>query len=162
MARAARSNSADNYHEFRKRVKDQWYHIRLLESLWTPVMEARESSLKELETWLGDDHNLVLFREKLEREPEKYGGRPVIDLMSTLAERRMKVLRRNALSLGERLYQDNPASFVKRMSKLWNAWQDEPDSMKESQKEQRSGLKKQPGKASSAKSPARKGKTAAA
>jgi len=48
----------ENFHEWRKRAKDHWYHIRLLENLWTAAMEAYESSLKTLDQCLGADHNL--------------------------------------------------------------------------------------------------------
>ena len=61
--------TADNFHDLRKRVKDHWYHIRLLEGLWTDVMQAHEKSLKDLETWLGDDHNLAVLRERISPSP---------------------------------------------------------------------------------------------
>ena len=63
LARVRKNPRPENLHELRKRVKDHWYHIRLLESLWTGVMSAYEKSLKDLETWLGNDHNLVVLRE---------------------------------------------------------------------------------------------------
>jgi len=52
----------ENYHEWRKRVKEHWYHVRLLEV--TVADGGYEKSLKELETALGEDHNLVLLQEK--------------------------------------------------------------------------------------------------
>ena len=56
-------------HEWRKRVKDHWYHIRLVEDLWTEVMAGYEKSLKELETWLGDHHNLEVLKATLTAHP---------------------------------------------------------------------------------------------
>ncbi len=80
----------ENYHDWRKRVKDHWYHVRLLESLWTEVLEAREASLKNLETWLGDDHNLVVLCDKLTNEPEKYGEADGVQLFSDAGRRASK------------------------------------------------------------------------
>src|SRR5262249_41582496 len=65
LARARKDPGAQTYHELRKRVKDHWYHMRLLENLWSDVISAYEKSLKDLETWLGDDHNLAVLREKI-------------------------------------------------------------------------------------------------
>jgi CHAD domain-containing protein len=137
----------ENYHEWRKRVKDHWYHVRLLESLWTDVMQAHEGSLKNLETWLGDDHNLVVLHSKLEGNPEQYGEQKNIQLFLTLADQHQKELRDNAMSLGQRVYEQKPGEFTRNLSKLWDAWQEQPAGMKEVQKEQRSAAKKQPGRA---------------
>jgi hypothetical protein len=149
MATAQDDPRPENYHEWRKRVKDHWYHVRLLESLWTEVIQAREASLKNLETWLGDDHNLVVLRDKLSNEPEKYGDADGVHLFLALAGEHQKELRENALSLGQRIYEEKPRQFTQSMSKLWDVWQQQPDSMKEIQKEQRKAPQKQPGKAAS-------------
>ncbi|MBV9405970.1 MAG: CHAD domain-containing protein [Acidobacteriaceae bacterium] len=154
MAVAEKDPTPQNYHEWRKRVKDHWYHIRLLESLWTDVMRAREGSLKNLETWLGDDHNLVVLREKLDQNPEAFGEAKDLQLFATLMDQHQKELRDNALSIGQRVYEEKPRQFTRNLEKLWDAWQNQPDSMKEVQKEQRNGAKKQPGRATQA--PARK------
>ncbi len=137
MAAAQADPCPENYHEWRKRVKDHWYHVRLLESLWTEVMQAHEASLKNLETWLGDDHNLVVLRGKLQSEPEKYGEAQDIQLFFTLADQHQKELREKSTSLGQRVYEEKPKRFTKNIAKLWDAWQKQPDSMKQEQKAQR-------------------------
>jgi CHAD domain-containing protein len=142
MTTAQSDPRPENYHEWRKRVKDLWYHIRLLESLWTGVMHAHEASLKDLETWLGDDHNLVVLREKLESKPEDYGDGKDIEVFLALADQHQKELRENAISLGQRVYEEKPRQFIKNIAKLWDAWQQQPDSMKEQQREERQIVKK--------------------
>ncbi len=114
-------------------------------------MQAHEASLKNLETWLGDDHNLVVLCDKLHKEPEKYGDAKDIQLFLTLAGTYQKELRENAISLGQRVYEEKPRQFTQNLSKLWDAWQHQPDSMKEVEKEQRQPAKKQPAQAASAK-----------
>lgn len=142
MREARSSDRPELFHEWRKRAKDHWYHVRLLESCWTEIMQAREASLHDLETWLGDDHNIVVLAQEIEDQPEHYGSGNDVALFLTLAQSQQKELRENALSLGERIYEGKPARFVTDIRNLWNAWQDQPDSMKEQQKLQR----KSPGK----------------
>src|SRR5205823_10891030 len=50
----------EHFHEWRKRVKDHWYHMKLLEDLLGGAIKQREKDLKDLQEWLGDDHNLVV------------------------------------------------------------------------------------------------------
>jgi CHAD domain-containing protein len=138
-----KDGSAENFHYFRRRAKDHWYHVRLLESLWTEVMQAHEGSIKKLEQWLGDDHNLVVLREMVEDEPEKYGGEEEIRIFVSLADQEQKEMRQEAISMGQRVYEQKPRQFVTDMSKLWDAWLKQPDSMKDAQKQQRQGAKKQ-------------------
>lgn len=158
MSAARKDGTPESYHEWRKRVKDHWYHVRLVESLWTEVMQAHESSLHDLETWLGDDHNLVVLCEKLDREPEKYGDEENMRLFRALIEQEQKELREKSLSLGERVYERKPRRFLQDTEKLWDTWHKQPESMKDEEKQQRPAAKKQPAQAVSA----RLGKTAAA
>ena len=53
-------------HKLRKRVKDHWYHMRLLEGLWPTVMDARINEINALTDLLGDGHDLVVVRQALE------------------------------------------------------------------------------------------------
>jgi CHAD domain-containing protein len=113
---------SENYHEWRKRVKDHWYHVRLIHAP-TDEMKAYEKSLKELETGLGDDHNLVMLREKISSDPQVYGAQRDVDLFLELMGNQQRELRRNATLLGERVYDDKPGRFTKRMRRMWNARQ---------------------------------------
>jgi CHAD domain-containing protein len=125
----------ENYHEWRKRVKDHWYHVRLLEDLWTDIMRAYEKSLDDVQNWLGDDHNLVLLREQIVAEPNSYGSDKEISLFLKLAEKYQKELRDSACSLGKRVYyEEKPREFVHRMRQLWDEWQVQPQSLEELQR----------------------------
>lgn len=146
MATARKQSSPEAFHEWRKRVKDHWYHVRLLESLWTEVLQARESALKELETWLGDDHNLFVLCGKLKDDPERYGGEENSQFFTGLMEEYSQELREKALSLGERIYEQKPKLLMREMSRLWDAWQNEPASMQQDE-QQEVAQKKGPGQA---------------
>lgn len=128
LARAKKDPSAENFHQLRKRVKDHWYHIRLLEGLWTEVMEAYEKSLKDLEDWLGNDHNLTVLRDRIAAEPAFFGKEEAIDLIFNLISGYQKELRAAAVPLAERIYEEKPRDFARRMKHLWETWQAEPAS----------------------------------
>jgi CHAD domain-containing protein len=130
MARARKSGSDVDFHEWRKTVKYHWYHIRLLERSWTDLLQAYERSLKDLETWLGDDHNLVVLRDRILATPAAYGSPRTTAIALDLIGRYQKELRANALSLGERIYAEKPVHFRYHMHGVWDAWKSQPKSMK--------------------------------
>lgn len=132
LARAAENRTADHLHDLRKRVKDHWYHIRLLENLWTDVMVAYEKSLKDLETWLGNDHNLAVLRERIVAEPAFYGTREDTDLLLDLIDRYQTELRDAAIALAQRVYAEKPREFVARMHHLWDTWKHQPTILEQS------------------------------
>ena len=123
LARARKHPLPENYHEWRKRAKDHWYQVRLLEGVWDGTMPAYERRLKDLETWLGEDHNLVVLQEKAMAEPGFYGRQPEIALFVKLIGKYHKELRGNALALGERIYDEKPRQFTRRMRRMWDAGQ---------------------------------------
>jgi CHAD domain-containing protein len=123
--------SPENYHRLRKRVKDHWYHLRLLENLWSRIMKASEKSLKDLESWLGNDHNLFVLRTRLVAEPAFYGKQKDVDLTLKLIDKYQKELREQSLSLAERIFDEKPADFTRRMKHLWDTWRHEPRSLEE-------------------------------
>jgi CHAD domain-containing protein len=119
LAFVRKNPTPELFHEWRKRVKDHWYHIRLLEGTWTEATRSCERTLKELETCLGDDHNLAVLRERVvahENVPELAGLLVAVD-------NRQKLLRDRALRLGERLYATRPIDFVRQAEELWDSWQ---------------------------------------
>jgi hypothetical protein len=90
--------------------------------------------LKDVETWLGDDHNRVLLRERLIAEPDLFGASKSIDPVPGLIEKLQKELRDNATSVGERIYREKLRHPTRRMRQLRNEWQAEPKSLEEFEK----------------------------
>lgn len=124
MTTALRHPAPETFHDWRKRVKDHWYHVRLLEDVWTDVMGGYEKSLKQLEDWLGSDHNLVVLRDKVTAEPEFYGSPEDIEAFLDVLARYEKEMRGQALEMGARVYAESPGQIARRMQRLWDAWQD--------------------------------------
>jgi len=105
-------------HAWRKRVKDLWYQLRILQGVWPePVGEMSEQAHRLAEL-LGDHHDLTLLREDLARrsvlgEREALGG---------VIERRQQELFEAALDLGARLFAERPKAFAARFEAYWRAW----------------------------------------
>jgi len=100
------------FHSWRKRVKDHWYHVRLLEGLDSHAA-SRARALRHLEKCLGDDHNLVLLRGKLLEDPSRFGDEKTISLVLGCAVKYQTSLRRRALKLGKRAFASKPRVFEK-------------------------------------------------
>jgi CHAD domain-containing protein len=119
--RARRNPDAARLHEWRKRVKDHWYQMRLLGPFFEGAGE-HEKDLRNLQNLLGDDHNLTLLAEALSSKPLP-GTPAAAELCRGLIERYQKELRENALALGPRIYSEKPRKFTSRMEALWDVWQ---------------------------------------
>jgi len=121
MAAARENPIPENWHTWRKRVKDHWYHVRLLAGVWDGSMPAYERRLKDLETWLGEDHNLVVLREKVTSEPNFYGSPAQIALFGRLIGKYQRHLRGAALELGGQIYGPKAQEIVKAMRRMWDS-----------------------------------------
>ncbi len=59
-------------------------------------------------------------------KPNLYGAQEETDLVLDLIDKYQKELRDNSLLLGERIYEERPRQFMRRMKHLWLAWQAHP------------------------------------
>jgi CHAD domain-containing protein len=110
---AGEEPATETLHEWRKRVKELWYHHMLLHELWPPVMQAVGDDAHELSDRLGDDHDLAVLAGWLaERAPS---DAPVFDAV----EAKRQALQADAFELGARLYADSPSAYVQRLERLW-------------------------------------------
>jgi len=112
---ARREPSVEALHEWRKRVKDLWYHHTLLRALWPPVMAAIGDEAHELSDRLGDDHDLAVLAGWVSENAQ---AGP--DLFEAVERRRAK-LQAEAFALGARVYAEKPRAFVGRLGRLWDA-----------------------------------------
>jgi hypothetical protein len=110
MADLAAASGAVEFHEWRRRVKEHWYQVRLFEARH-PAARARARSLKTLESTLGEDHNLALFGQILLRHSDRLGGARTTSLVIGCIQKRQRALRRRALASGHRLFASKPKTF---------------------------------------------------
>ncbi len=109
--------TTDNFHVWRRRVKDHWFHVRLIEARCGNRLVSYERRLEALDDCLGEYHNFALLRAIVMSETE---------VPRQEAARRMRIirkyqgeLRRKAYSLGARIYTEKPRHFVRRVHALW-------------------------------------------
>jgi CHAD domain-containing protein len=122
--RAARElPTAEHMHEWRKRVKDFWYHASLLEeTTWKPVMTALADEAHELSDRLGDDHDLAVLVEWAHAHSSTLNGAdPMLRGFDVIVESRRRELQEEAFVYGDRLYADKPSEFVGRVERWWEA-----------------------------------------
>jgi CHAD domain-containing protein len=113
---------AANFHEFRKCAKDLRYQLDLLAKLWPEVLSGYSKSAKNLEQYLGDDHNLTVLTDVLNGKSRQYGAFKIIP--GLIAKKQGKV-RDKARLLAGRLYAEPPKVWGARLNTSWLAWQAE-------------------------------------
>lgn len=119
MEQALAIPSDENFHEWRKRVKDHWYHVRLLRNLWPKVMDAYGREMKALSDALGNDHDLAVLAPVLRSEPESFGGPDLVPGILDLVSRRRSEFQAQARTLGRRIYAEKPRVLVTRFKSRW-------------------------------------------
>jgi CHAD domain-containing protein len=113
--------SPEAVHEWRKRVKDLWYHLRLVRDAWRPVLAGLADEAHELADLLGDHHDLEVLGADASARGELAGDDQLTALLE-LIERRQDELLELAIPIGERLYAERPKVFIKRARCYWRAW----------------------------------------
>ena len=116
-AQAKKHPTADAFHQWRKRVKDHWYHARLLSEVANPDWSRRLDRLEVLEGLLGDDHNLAVLSEFFAED------RQFASISHKLHEISLQ-LRAEALSVGKELYANKWSAVADELTDghmLWPA-----------------------------------------
>ena len=106
----------ENFHEWRKRVKDIWYQLRILQPLNRVVLEEMAHDAEVLGELLGREHDLVFLLARLEKESGDEALTGELSQLQKLIGKRCKRLRRDALELGRRFYAEPAKAFAKRIS----------------------------------------------
>jgi CHAD domain-containing protein len=120
--RAQELPSPEHMHEWRKRVKDLWYHVSLLQEAWKPVMSALADEAHELSDRLGDEHDVSVLIEWAHRHASALnGGDPMLRGFDVIGASRRRELQQEAFDYGARLYADKPSRFVSRIEGWWDA-----------------------------------------
>jgi CHAD domain-containing protein len=114
--------SAENVHEWRKRVKDLWYHLRLLRDSWPETLSGMSDQAHELSDLLGDHHDLTVLGQDAQMRPELAGDAAGLSAAKSLITDRQRELMEAAVPIGERCYAESPKAFAKRLRTYWQAW----------------------------------------
>jgi hypothetical protein len=71
---------------------------------------------------LGDDHDLTLLKQTLTADREQFGDAEATEVLLALIEHRQTDLRKQALLLAERFFEESAADFARRLKGYWRAW----------------------------------------
>ncbi len=112
--------TTENFHSWRKRVKDIWYQARLLQSLNRAVICEMAEAAKTLGQHLGNLHDLAFFRARLAREQGcREDERSVLLGLTCTRERELEEI---VLDLGARFFAEKPGVFEKRLLRYAPKW----------------------------------------
>jgi CHAD domain-containing protein len=101
------------WHEWRKRVKDLWYALRILQPTAGKQLKGAVSDADRLSEALGDHNDIALLRAAAgDTAPEPFVA---------ALDRRRDELRLTAVPLGLRLYAESPKRFTRRLGAYWDA-----------------------------------------
>jgi CHAD domain-containing protein len=116
LAKTIRKPVPENFHAWRKRVKDLWYQLRILQPLNRVVLEEMAHEAEVLGELLGREHDFYFLLTRLEKESGDEVLRDELMQLRELISKRGKRLRRDALELGRRFYAEPSKAFSKRIS----------------------------------------------
>jgi CHAD domain-containing protein len=119
MRRAMTEPLEENFHEWRKLVKDHGYQLRLLRATWPVAVKDRLAEVDRLSEILGDERDISLLAQVVAGEitiRRRVGRRRA--LPDVIDQRRVGLLAK-AMELGERLFWERPAQMLVR----FRGWQ---------------------------------------
>jgi CHAD domain-containing protein len=128
---ATNSPTVEKLHEWRKQAKYLRYQLEILRPLWPERMEELADEADRMTELLGDDHDAAVLRQKLTDDPERVGGAGNVELLVALLDRRRTELQQEAITLGERFFQEPSRPFARGLKGYWKAFRshaaDQPD-----------------------------------
>jgi len=105
LKRARKRATPARLHEWRKRAKEHWYHLRLLG-------DPRREAFDELGDVLGRANDFAVLRQVVRAEMEKIAAEETRLALDTEIERRRAELAAEALRRGDDLYAASPSNFA--------------------------------------------------
>ncbi len=115
--------TSENLHEWRKRVKYLWYHLRILKPIWPNPMGVFSKEVHQLADYLGEDHDLAVFRQLLTGQPKPITDHPSLAALLDCLQVQRAQLQLSAESLGHRVYAESPKPFIQRLGAYRQTWQ---------------------------------------
>jgi CHAD domain-containing protein len=106
----------ENFHAWRKRVKDIWYELRILQPLNRVVLQQMAHDAEILGELLGREHDLDFLLARLKKESADETLEDELAQLEKLIGKQGRRLRRDALELGRRFYAEPAKAFAKRIS----------------------------------------------
>ncbi len=119
MKKASRNGIDELFHDWRKRVKDLWYHCTLLRDMCPDFLDERIAQLDELSDILGAEHDLQVLLQLMDQAAGDIEG---IEVLRVCALREQQELRQRGFDLGKLVYAEKPAAMISELSAYWKEW----------------------------------------
>ncbi len=119
MKRCGKHPKIEDIHLWRKRVKDHWYHARLLEKTFPKDMPKRAKLAGTLGELLGDYHDLSILRATVESSDAFSARKDHRKQLLKRIKRRQALLLKRARRLGRKLYDHKRLPSAKKWRRVW-------------------------------------------
>lgn len=120
MKTAHATGCEEDFHAWRTRVKQHWYHTRLLAPIWPEMLHPREDALDILGELIGDHHDLHVLRGAIPDNFDPEHSEALAQLITTEQAR----LETEAFTLGARLFAEKPEALTARWGAWYRLWRD--------------------------------------
>lgn len=108
---AYRTGNPEAFHAWRRRSKDLWYQLQLIQAAWPPILRARSSEHHRLADHLGLANDAVDLEALLGRDPDLVPDPRLRETIRTRCRELWEEAREEARPLGLRLYAESPRAF---------------------------------------------------
>lgn len=108
--------SDDNFHAWRKRIKDLYYASCLLHLTRPAKLAPLVDLLDGMADDLGDEHDLSILASAIHRDPQSLGGAVPVALVLQLIARRREELRQALRQPGRDLYRKSAKRVARRLT----------------------------------------------
>jgi hypothetical protein len=120
MRRAHEEMSPSVLHRWRKRVKTLWYQLRVAELL-APGLRHEMRRFNQLQTWLGEDHDLSVMQETIAGDIWLHRMPADVRALAAMSSAVQTAIRRKSFTLGERLLAERPKAFARRLRRAFSS-----------------------------------------
>lgn len=118
MRKAFESGDDQAYHSWRRRAKDLWYQLQLLEPIRPAEIGPFVEDLDALGEALGTDHDLAVARQTVAGDGEHPSRDCRMEVLELIDER-IQGLRDRSRALGLSVYRSGSRAFVARIESYW-------------------------------------------
>jgi len=121
MVSAYQSRRPEQFHGWRKRVKDLRHQMEFLAPLWPEVIAGMAVTAHRLGEILGEDHDLAELAVLVSTRPDLCPNPRERSLLAALVRQRRWELETAAEVLGRRIYAEKPAALTSRFGEYWDS-----------------------------------------
>ena len=108
LERCAATGEEEQFHTWRKQVKQLWYQLRMTSHYWPNNAKDLISDTGAIGESGGSERDLTLLAQWLKKGPKKSSS----DLLKATIDSLLPQLRKRAISGGEKFYEIKPKQFV--------------------------------------------------